>query len=204
LKIVTMKVADLSADPANVRKHDEKNIEAIVGSLRRFGQQVPIVVDKSGTVRAGNARLEAARRLGWETIEAYVSNLTGSEMTAYAIADNRTSELADWDTASLAATLEALQYDDDDLLKVTGFTEDELAQLAIEAMAGLDLGDDDDDSNDDTGDAADPTITVSFPLTADQEIAFRHCVSLAKTKLHADSTGDAVIRIMEQWCGQVQ
>jgi ParB-like chromosome segregation protein Spo0J len=204
LKIVTMKVADLSADPANVRKHDEKNIEAIVGSLRRFGQQVPIVVDKSGTVRAGNARLEAARRLGWETIEAYVSNLTGSEMTAYAIADNRTSELADWDTASLAATLEALQYDDDDLLKVTGFTEDELAQLAIEAMAGLDLGDDDDDSDDDTGDVADPTITVSFPLTADQEIAFRHCVSLAKTKLHADSTGDAVIRIMEQWCGQVQ
>jgi ParB-like chromosome segregation protein Spo0J len=199
-----MKVADLSADPANVRKHDEKNIEAIVGSLRRFGQQVPIVVDKSGTVRAGNARLEAARRLGWETIEAYVSNLTGSEMTAYAIADNRTSELADWDTASLAATLEALQYDDDDLLKVTGFTEDELAQLAIEAMAGLDLGDDDDDSDDDTGDVADPTITVSFPLTADQEIAFRHCVSLAKTKLHADSTGDAVIRIMEQWCGQVQ
>lgn len=129
MKVESLKVADLSADPANVRAHDERNIEAIVGSLRRFGQQSPIVVDKSNVVRAGNARLEAAKRLGWETIEAYVSDLTGSEMTAFAVADNRTAELAEWDDAALAAVLEGLQFEDEALLEVAGFGEDELAKL---------------------------------------------------------------------------
>ena len=129
MQITTLNIADLSADPANVRKHDERNIETIMGSLRRFGQQKPIVVDLSNVVRAGNGTLEAAKRIGWGTIEAYVSDLTGSEMTAYAIADNRTAELAEWDEAALAAVLEGLQFDDEALLAVAGFDEDELAKL---------------------------------------------------------------------------
>lgn len=129
LQIQSLNIADLSADPANVRKHSERNIETIVASLRRFGQQKPIVVDKSGVVRAGNGTLEAARRLGWDSIDAHVSELTGSEMTAYAIADNRTAELAEWDEASLAATLEGLQFDDAELLEAAGFDEDELAEM---------------------------------------------------------------------------
>jgi hypothetical protein len=100
-----------------------------MGSLRRFGQQKPIVVDKSGVVRAGNGTLEAARRLGWETIEAAVSELTGSEMTAYAIADNRTAELAEWDEEMLSATLEALQFEDEAMLEVAGFTDADIKQL---------------------------------------------------------------------------
>ena len=129
MQIQTMRIDELSADPANVRKHDERNIETIMGSNRRFGQQKPIVVDKSGVVRAGNGQLEAARRLGWETIEVHVSELQGSEMVAYAIADNRTAELAEWDDEILAAELNRLMSDDESLVDAAGFSESDLEAL---------------------------------------------------------------------------
>lgn len=129
MKIESVPIAELSGDPANARKHGEKNHDAIVASLRRFGQQKPIVVDSSGVVRAGNGTLEAARSLGWETINVVCTDLKGSEATAYAIADNRTAELAEWDDETLAATLQGLVTDDEELLAACGFDEDELAEL---------------------------------------------------------------------------
>lgn len=129
MKIVRLDVAKLSNDPANARKHDERNIAAIVASLRRFGQQKPIVVDSTNVVRAGNGTLEAARVLGWDKIDAVVTDLSGSEATPYAIADNRTAELAAWDEEILAAELNGLLADDADLLDAAGFTEEELEAL---------------------------------------------------------------------------
>jgi len=105
MQIKKISIDKLSSDPANARKHDEKNIAAIVGSLRRFGQQKPIVVDSSGVVRAGNGTLEAARQLGWTEIDCVETKLKGSDAIAYAIADNRTSELAEFgDLRSLQET----------------------------------------------------------------------------------------------------
>jgi ParB-like chromosome segregation protein Spo0J len=134
MKYETVKVADLSNDPANARKHGEKNIATIVASLRRFGMQKPIVVDSSGVVRAGNGTLEAARQLGWDTIEIQRTELTSSDAIAYAIADNRTSELAEWDDGILAAQLQGLLTEDEELLDAAGFDEDELAKLLDEGM----------------------------------------------------------------------
>lgn len=153
MKITKLKIADLSADPANVRKHDDRNIETIMGSLRRFGQQKPIVVDKSKVVRAGNGTLEAAKRIGWETIEAYVSDLTGSEMTAYAIADNRTAELAEWDEAALAAVLEGLQQDG--MMEFSGFNDNDLCDL----LSGIDLENEDATTEDDVPDVKPDSIS---------------------------------------------
>jgi ParB-like chromosome segregation protein Spo0J len=129
LVAVEMSVSQLSSDPANARRHDERNIETIMASLKEFGQQKPIVVDKSNVVRAGSGTLEAARRLGWSKIICCVSDLVGVEMTAYAIADNRTSELAEWDRSQLAESLRELQQEGGRLAESTGFTDEE-----IEAM----------------------------------------------------------------------
>ncbi len=129
MQIKKISIEKLSNDPANARKHDDRNIEAIVGSLRRFGQQKPIVVDVSGVVRAGNGTLEAARRLGWKDIDCVETQLKGSDAIAYAIADNRTAELADWDDDVLAAQLNGLLADDPDLLNAAGFSEEELMKM---------------------------------------------------------------------------
>jgi site-specific DNA-methyltransferase (adenine-specific) len=129
MNVETVKIDSLTFDPANVRKHDEKNLAAIKASLNRFGQQKPIVVDANGVVRAGNGTLAAAKALGWKEIRIVRSALTGSEATAYAIADNRSAELAEWDDDALAQTLAALQIEDDALAEATGFDLSEIEKL---------------------------------------------------------------------------
>ena len=105
MNIEHLPISSLSPDPANARRHGERNLEQITASLRRFGQQKPIVVDATNVVRAGNGTLAAARALGWATIAAVRSELAGVELTAYAIADNRSAELAEWDAEVLSAAL---------------------------------------------------------------------------------------------------
>jgi ParB-like chromosome segregation protein Spo0J len=125
--IETVPVGYLSQDPANARKHDEKNITAIMASLRRFGQQKPIVVDISNVVRAGNGTLEAASRLGWESIDIVRTTLQSADAVAFAIADNRTTDLSEFDNEILRAQLEAL---DEELQLCAGYDEVDIAALA--------------------------------------------------------------------------
>lgn len=127
--VETVPVAYLSQDPANARTHDDKNIAAIMASLRRFGQQKPIVVDTSNVVRAGNGMLEAAMRLGWETVECVRSGLMGPDAVAYAIADNRTNDLSRFDNEILRAQLEAM---DAELQMCAGYDEVDIAALVSE------------------------------------------------------------------------
>jgi ParB-like chromosome segregation protein Spo0J len=129
MKLEKIKISELSCDPANARKHPERNIETIVASLKRFGQQKPIVIDSSNVVRAGNGTLEAARSMGWTEIDCVRTALKGSDAIAYAIADNRTAELAEWDDDVLAASLNGLLADDPDLLNAAGFSDEELGTL---------------------------------------------------------------------------
>lgn len=129
MKTELVKIETLVFDPANARKHGEKNLAAIKSSLQRFGQQKPIVVDANGVVRAGNGTLAAAKALGCKEIAIVRSPLSGSEATAYAIADNRTSELAEWDDDVLSQTLAALQIEDEELAIASGFDAKEIDAL---------------------------------------------------------------------------
>ena len=120
-------IETLSFDSANVRTHNEKNIRSIKESLKRFGQQKPIVVDSNNVVRAGNGTLQAAKELGWTSIDVAYSKLTSDELTAYAIADNRTAELAEWDMGGLKEQLGGL---DEELREIAyeDFPVEEIAQ----------------------------------------------------------------------------
>jgi hypothetical protein len=117
-------VSELSGDPANARIHNEANIRAIVTSLERFGQQKPIVIDSKNVVRAGNGTLEAARLLGWTEIDCVITQLTEAEAVAFAIADNRTSELGDWDYDILKFQVKQIVEDSDSFIAGLDFNED--------------------------------------------------------------------------------
>jgi ParB-like chromosome segregation protein Spo0J len=136
MKVQSVPIGSIAADPANLRRHPTRNLEAIAASLRRFGQRKPIVVDADGIVRAGNGTLEAARALGWEKIDVVRTTLKGADAVAYAIADNRTAELAEWDEAGLAETLRALQAEDFDMAAV-GYTEAEVDALLGGPAGGM-------------------------------------------------------------------
>jgi len=133
MKIERITLDALTCDPANARKHDKRNLDAIKGSLQRFGQQHPIIVDAAGVIRAGNGRFMAMRALGWSECDIVRSDLKGSEATAFAIADNRTAELAAWDDDALAQQLAALQIEDELLALATGYDAKEIAALALDA-----------------------------------------------------------------------
>ena len=126
----TISVADLSLDPSNVRKHSRRNLDAIKASLRKFGQQKPIVVDAKGIVLAGNGTLTAAQELGWTEIQIVRTELAGVEATAFAIADNRTAELAEWEEDKLSQVLQSLKVEDADLLAATGYDAAEVDKMS--------------------------------------------------------------------------
>jgi ParB-like chromosome segregation protein Spo0J len=102
-------IADLKPDPKNARKHGEKNLAAIKASLEQFGQQKPIVCTHDGVVIAGNGTMAAAKALGWTSIQVVYTDLKGKKLKAFALADNKTSELAEWDDTVLDETLKELQ-----------------------------------------------------------------------------------------------
>jgi ParB-like chromosome segregation protein Spo0J len=139
VSIERIALSGLHIDPANVRKHPERNMATIKASLARFGPARSIVIDQNNVVRAGNGTVEAAIADG--LTEAIVVNpkpgqvvavrrkdWSDTEATAYSIADNRSAELAEWDDESLATTLEALQKDEFDLDAI-GYEEGEIERL---------------------------------------------------------------------------
>jgi hypothetical protein len=133
MTIELISIDSLSLDPGNARKHGKRNLETIQASLRRFGQQKPIVVDSHNVVRAGSGTLEAARALGWESIQVVRSDLPMAELTAFAIVDNRTAELAEWDGDVLA------RLTCDGELGDVGFSAEEMEKLCgqiVEPNAG--------------------------------------------------------------------
>lgn len=114
-RVEVVPVSSLQTDPANARKHSRHNIAAIAGSLKQFGQRRPLVV-YGQTVIAGNGTLEAVKSLGWEkvAITRVPSDWSPEQARAYALADNRTAELAEWDSVILAeqlVELDAVGYD---------------------------------------------------------------------------------------------
>tara|TARA_R110000824_G_scaffold30340_1_gene99997 strand:- start:10 stop:1236 length:1227 start_codon:yes stop_codon:yes gene_type:complete len=144
MQVERVMIDELDCDPANVRAHDSKNLDAIKSSLKRFGQQKPIVVNEKGIVIAGNGTLTAARALGWDSINIITTELDGVNATAYAIADNRTGELAEWDNEALAKQLSALQIEDEALVEAAGFSDAELTAL-VDEVTGITEGNTDPD-----------------------------------------------------------
>jgi len=132
LRHLAVPISDLTIDPNNARLHPEKNVKGIADSYRRFGQRKPIVVRKNGMIiEAGNGTLAAIKTLGWTHLACVVCDDDDVEAMAYAIADNRTAEMADWDYDVLGKQLFDL-VEKDVSIKEVGFSDEDLDQLLSE------------------------------------------------------------------------
>lgn len=187
-------IASLTLDPTNARKHSEQNLRAIANSLRRFGQRKPIVVQ--GTkVLAGNGTLEAAKSLGWMeiTIVKVPDEWDAETAKAYALADNRSAELAEWDEQVLAAQLMELQDQGWDIADI-GF-EASVAEIRDIADAFADVP---------SGERDDAT-QMTFTMTLAQGELISHAIKESK-KAHdftdsdnKNSNGNALWAICQEW-----
>jgi len=135
MKITKRKVAELVEDENNARAHDTRNLQAIEKSLQEFGQQKPIVITKDNKVIAGNGTLLAATSLGWDEIDVVVTTLDEVKQTGFAIADNRTAELAAWDDDVLAKTLSDLMGNGFNMDSF-GFSKKEIDEIISQAIKG--------------------------------------------------------------------
>ena len=125
-----VKIQDLVLDPKNARHHGDRDLKAIVASIRQWGWTNPIIA-REGTnqVIAGHGRIQAALRIGMTTVPVvYKTFATDQDAKAYAIADNRIAELSDWDLPNLKdglTDLEGTGYD----IALTGWSPEDLDKL---------------------------------------------------------------------------
>lgn len=109
LEIIYRPVADLRVNPANARKHSQKQVEKIAASIQSFGFNVPLLTNGEDQLVAGHGRFAAARHIGLTEVPTIaIAGLTEAQLRAFAIADNRIAELSSWDEAILASELEEL------------------------------------------------------------------------------------------------
>jgi ParB-like chromosome segregation protein Spo0J len=123
LKIIYHQTEDLKLDPGNPRVHSKKHIGQIAESIRIFGFNVPILIDREGKVIAGHGRLLACRELAITEVPTLcLDHLTQAQARAFMIADNRLTEIASWDDQLLAEQLKDLSLSGLDFsLVITGF-----------------------------------------------------------------------------------
>ena len=108
-QIAYLAINQLIPDPKNARQHPVKHVRQLAKSITTFGFNVPILIDNDRQVIAGHGRLLAAQHLGWTEVPTItLSHLTPDQLRAFAIADNRLTEISEWDDRLLAEQLKAL------------------------------------------------------------------------------------------------
>lgn len=125
MQVQSIKISEVKPYDKNPRKNDD-GVDAVANSIKEFGWQQPIVVDKDNIIIVGHTRYKAAKKLGMDKVPVVVADsLSPEQVKAYRLADNKTGELTDWDM---------------------GLLDDELADIADIDMSDfgfdLDLGDD--------------------------------------------------------------
>lgn len=135
LKPLAVPIDSLHGLPNNPRRGD---VNAVMASLSRFGQRKPIVVRKDdGRILAGNHTWQAAKQLGWTEIAVAFVGDDDITAQAYALADNRTAELGDYDDNLLKELIETVGAVDLDLLKDTGWSQEAVDELISKIEADL-------------------------------------------------------------------
>jgi len=153
-------IGSILLDPSNPRKHFSEQIRALARSIEAFGFNVPILVDKANRIVAGHGRLDAAKRL--KLAEAPVirlEHLTSAQAKAFMLADNRLSELSNWDEPKLGVVLKELSEIALDFeIEVTGFDRPEI-DFRIQSL----------ESADDSADPADEFEAADGPPVSRSE-----------------------------------
>lgn len=106
MQIQYVQINQLIPYERNPRKNDQA-VNAVAASIKEFGFKVPIVIDNNNVIIAGHTRFKAAKTLGMDTVPCIIADdLTDEQVRAFRIADNKTSELAEWDLDLLSIELE--------------------------------------------------------------------------------------------------
>ena len=108
MNIINVSIDKIKPYENNPRDNDNA-VEGVAKSIKAYGWQQPIVVDKDNIIIVGHTRYRAAQKLGMKTVPVLVADkLNEQQVKAYRLADNKTGENAIWDNKKLLKELESL------------------------------------------------------------------------------------------------
>lgn len=135
LHIIQVPLEQLHPHPRNAHTHPPKQVAKLAASIRRFGFNVPILIDATNQIICGHARVDAATDLGLSHVPAIrIEHLSKDQVRAFLIADNKLAEGADWNVEILAEELQFLTEVDIDPT-ITGFETPEI-DILIDGLSG--------------------------------------------------------------------
>lgn len=130
MEIESIKIEYIKPYENNPRINDEA-VELVAESIKQFGFKIPIVIDKDDVIVCGHTRYKACVGLGFKEIPCIrADDLTDDQIKAFRIADNKVSEVAEWDLEKLKIELDDISLD----MSVFG--------VDLEALEPVDLSDD--------------------------------------------------------------
>ena len=178
----------------NAKQHSDSQVTKIASSIREFGFLNPVLIDASYNVIAGHGRILAAKKLGLDEVPClFVEGLTDAQRKAYILADNRLSELGEWDMNLVGLELGELDADgfDVDLL---GFD-----NIDLDEEYGTDFSLPDGDKPE--------IVTMTFTLHEEQKGLIEYAMEAVKDDVtetfgNTNKNGNALYEVVRQWAEQ--
>tara|TARA_R110002051_G_scaffold158606_1_gene229978 strand:- start:155 stop:751 length:597 start_codon:yes stop_codon:yes gene_type:complete len=167
------------------------NIDKVASSIKEFGFQQPIVVDKNYTIIVGHTRFEAAKKLGIKEVPVQIADLNENQAKAYRIADNRLNQDANWDTKLLNLEFNDLLSKNFNLDSL-GFSNDELDNLLLKTdeESDIDLNEDIEVQEERINDIK----MVQLFFNPENETLFRQAIDKISKRDKIDNISDAVLK----------
>lgn len=190
MTIKEIKITDIKPYENNPRINDGA-VDFVAASIREFGFKIPIVIDSDNVIIAGHTRLKAAKQLGLDMIPCIIADdLTPEQIKAFRVADNKTSELAEWDFNALAKELSELDLD----MAQFGFDMEEFSLDGLSEEFNLADGDKGEFQQ------------ITFTLQNEQAELIKHALDIVEdcteTFGNTNKNGNAIYEVVRQWVEQ--
>lgn len=188
-KVTYMDVDSLIPYANNPRLNDNA-VDSVAASIKEFGFKVPIVVDGENVIINGHTRLKAAHKLGLRQVPVIVADdLTPEQVKAFRLADNKTSELAEWDLDKLDIELAEIQD-----LDMNDFGFDEIEASVDDFGTDFELPD---------GDRCE-ICQMAFALHEKQKELIEYAIGLVKDDVaetfgNTNQNGNGLYEVVRQW-----
>ena len=189
MKIQLINIDKLLPYINNPRKN--LNIDKVASSIKEFGFQQPIVVDKNYTIIVGHTRFEAAKKLGLKEIPVQIADLTEHQARSYRIADNRLNQDATWDTKLLNLEFNDLLSNNINL-DILGFSNDELDNLLLKTdeESDIDLNENIESQEQRINDIK----MVQLFFNPENDALFKEAIEKISKRDNIDNISDAVLK----------
>jgi hypothetical protein len=136
MKTLDIALKDIFPYENNPRNNDNA-VDAVANSIKEFGFQQPLVLDKNNVIIVGHTRYKAAKKLGLKSVPCVIAeNLTDEQCKAYRLADNKVGELAEWNMDLLAIELDEIDFD----MGEFGFDEIDDIEEPVKEQKEVELG----------------------------------------------------------------